>query len=49
MSHVGKYLNNAQMKKIFWHIKDVFYTFFDPQTEQKLYNNMDTYINYCNN
>ncbi len=49
MSHVGECYDNAQMESIFDHIKDDFYIFYDPQTEDELYSNMRDYINYYNN
>ncbi len=48
MSHVGECYDNAQMESVFGHIKDDFYTFFNPQTEQELYENMIEYIKYYN-
>ena len=49
MSHVGECYDNAQMESIFGHIKDEFYIFYNPQTENELYSNMRDYINYYNN
>ncbi len=49
MSHVGECYDNAQMKSIFGHIKDDFYIFYNPKSEEELLENMNEYINYYNN
>lgn len=49
MSHVGECYDNAQMESIFGHIKDDFYAFYQPETEQELFSCMDEYIQYYNN
>lgn len=49
MSHVGECYDNAQMESIFGHIKDDFYAFYQPETEQELFVCMDKYIKYYNN
>lgn len=49
MSHVGECYDNAQMESIFGHIKDDFYTFYQPETEQELFSCIAEYIQYYNN
>lgn len=48
MSHVGDCYDNAQMESIFGHIKDDFYLFYNPQSEEELYDNLKQYVKYYN-
>ncbi len=49
MSHVGECYDKAQMESIFGQIKDDFYIFYNPKSEEELLKNINEYSNYYNN
>jgi transposase InsO family protein len=48
MSRVANCFDNAAKESFFGHFKEEFYTFYNPQSEEALYENVNAFINYYN-
>ena len=49
MSRVGNCYDNASKESFFGHFKEEFYVYYNPQTEEELYQNISDFIDYYNN
>jgi len=46
---VGNCYDNASKESFFGHFKEEFYVYYNPQTEEELYQNISDFIDYYNN
>jgi len=49
MSRVGNCYDNASKESFFGHFKEEFYVYYNPKTEEELYQNINEFIDYYNN
>jgi len=49
MSRVGNCYDNAAMESFFGHFKEEFYIYYNPKTQEELYQNITDFIHYYNN
>ena len=49
MSRVGNCYDNAVKESFFGHFKEEFYVYYNPKTQEELYQNVGDFIEYYNN
>jgi transposase InsO family protein len=49
MSRIGNCCDNAAKESFPEHLKEEFYTYYNPQTQEELYKNITAFIYYYNN
>jgi transposase InsO family protein len=49
MSRVGNCYDNAAKESFFGHFKEEFYRYYQPKTQDELYQNINSFLDYYNN